>query len=226
MAIGLCNIFSSFFKSFAVSCAISGTVIQEKTGGKTQVSWVGFMSCDTWSGGQASRLSSRINIIPLGPWFSSKQFTDFCKHHFSQFCLCNVNSVPLCFCINMQSLITWSQTASFAVSGAEHDGSSTVAATPVLGRNSGDLAIRSTQFPLPLSLLEGGLKSPCVYCLWANGPSAEKKSVSEWYTTSPDSFRILWVGLGQWVEPHSESWRFRGGGLDKAIVLLQYYFPL
>ncbi|CAM5119836.1 unnamed protein product [Natator depressus] len=36
MAIGLCNIFSSFFKSFAVSCAISGTVIQEKTGGKTQ----------------------------------------------------------------------------------------------------------------------------------------------------------------------------------------------
>uniref|UniRef100_A0A8C3S0F9 SLC26A/SulP transporter domain-containing protein n=1 Tax=Chelydra serpentina TaxID=8475 RepID=A0A8C3S0F9_CHESE len=39
MAVGLCNIFSSFFKSFAVSCAISGTVIQEKTGGKTQVSW-------------------------------------------------------------------------------------------------------------------------------------------------------------------------------------------
>ncbi|XP_073175983.1 testis anion transporter 1 isoform X1 [Lepidochelys kempii] len=36
MAIGLCNIFSSFFKSFAISCAISGTVIQEKTGGKTQ----------------------------------------------------------------------------------------------------------------------------------------------------------------------------------------------
>ncbi|XP_074833535.1 testis anion transporter 1 isoform X2 [Carettochelys insculpta] len=36
MAVGLCNVFSSFFKSFAVSCAISGTVIQEKTGGKTQ----------------------------------------------------------------------------------------------------------------------------------------------------------------------------------------------
>ncbi|XP_042717421.1 testis anion transporter 1 isoform X5 [Chrysemys picta bellii] len=36
MTVGLCNIFSSFFKSFAVSCAISGTVIQEKTGGKTQ----------------------------------------------------------------------------------------------------------------------------------------------------------------------------------------------
>ncbi|XP_053100555.1 testis anion transporter 1 isoform X2 [Hemicordylus capensis] len=37
MAIGLCNVFSSFFKSFAVSCAISTTVIQEKTGGKTQL---------------------------------------------------------------------------------------------------------------------------------------------------------------------------------------------
>ncbi|KAJ6662527.1 hypothetical protein lerEdw1_011663 [Lerista edwardsae] len=37
MAIGLCNIFSSFFKSFVVSCAISTTVIQEKTGGKTQL---------------------------------------------------------------------------------------------------------------------------------------------------------------------------------------------
>uniref|UniRef100_A0A8C8VKJ4 Solute carrier family 26 member 8 n=1 Tax=Pelusios castaneus TaxID=367368 RepID=A0A8C8VKJ4_9SAUR len=36
IAVGLCNVFSSFFKSFAVSCAISGTVIQEKTGGKTQ----------------------------------------------------------------------------------------------------------------------------------------------------------------------------------------------
>ncbi|XP_014809135.1 PREDICTED: testis anion transporter 1 isoform X3 [Calidris pugnax] len=37
VAVGLCNIFSSFFKSFVVSCAISGTVIQEKTGGKTQL---------------------------------------------------------------------------------------------------------------------------------------------------------------------------------------------
>lgn len=40
---GLCNICSSFFKSFAVSSAISGTVIQEKTGGRTQVSWPGFV---------------------------------------------------------------------------------------------------------------------------------------------------------------------------------------
>ncbi|ETE73338.1 Testis anion transporter 1, partial [Ophiophagus hannah] len=37
VAIGLCNVFSSFFKSFSVSCAISTTVIQEKTGGKTQL---------------------------------------------------------------------------------------------------------------------------------------------------------------------------------------------
>ncbi|XP_009890035.1 PREDICTED: testis anion transporter 1 [Charadrius vociferus] len=37
IAAGLCNIFSSFFKSFVVSCAISGTVIQEKTGGRTQL---------------------------------------------------------------------------------------------------------------------------------------------------------------------------------------------
>ncbi|XP_067323202.1 testis anion transporter 1 [Anolis sagrei] len=37
MAIGLCNIFSSFFKSFVVSCSISTTVIQEKSGGKTQL---------------------------------------------------------------------------------------------------------------------------------------------------------------------------------------------
>ncbi|NXU55431.1 S26A8 protein, partial [Turnix velox] len=37
MAVGMCNIFSSFFKSFVVSCAISGTVIQEKTGGMTQL---------------------------------------------------------------------------------------------------------------------------------------------------------------------------------------------
>lgn len=42
IAVGLCNICSSFFKSFVVSCAISGTVIQEKTGGRTQVSWAGF----------------------------------------------------------------------------------------------------------------------------------------------------------------------------------------
>ncbi|NXW06820.1 S26A8 protein, partial [Fregetta grallaria] len=37
IAVGLCNICSSFFKSFVVSCAISGTVIQEKTGGRTQI---------------------------------------------------------------------------------------------------------------------------------------------------------------------------------------------
>ncbi|XP_040391669.1 testis anion transporter 1 isoform X4 [Cygnus olor] len=37
IAVGLCNICSSFFKSFAISCAISGTVIQEKTGGRTQL---------------------------------------------------------------------------------------------------------------------------------------------------------------------------------------------
>ncbi|KFQ75319.1 Testis anion transporter 1, partial [Phaethon lepturus] len=37
IAVGLCNICSSFFKSFVVSCAISGTVIQEKTGGRTQL---------------------------------------------------------------------------------------------------------------------------------------------------------------------------------------------
>ncbi|XP_077189836.1 testis anion transporter 1 isoform X2 [Paroedura picta] len=36
LAIGLCNVFGSFFKSFVVSCAVSATVIQEKTGGKTQ----------------------------------------------------------------------------------------------------------------------------------------------------------------------------------------------
>ncbi|NXP14910.1 S26A8 protein, partial [Thinocorus orbignyianus] len=40
VAVGLCNVFSSFFKSFVVSCAISGTVIQEKTGGKTQLAAV------------------------------------------------------------------------------------------------------------------------------------------------------------------------------------------
>nr|XP_038024464.1 testis anion transporter 1 isoform X5 [Anas platyrhynchos] len=37
IVVGLCNICSSFFKSFAISCAISGTVIQEKTGGRTQL---------------------------------------------------------------------------------------------------------------------------------------------------------------------------------------------
>ncbi|NXT41758.1 S26A8 protein, partial [Pelecanoides urinatrix] len=37
IAVGLCNICSSFFKSFVVSCALSGTVIQEKTGGRTQL---------------------------------------------------------------------------------------------------------------------------------------------------------------------------------------------
>ncbi|NXC75524.1 S26A8 protein, partial [Anhinga anhinga] len=37
IAVGLCNICSSFFKSCVVSCAISGTVIQDKTGGRTQL---------------------------------------------------------------------------------------------------------------------------------------------------------------------------------------------
>ncbi|KFW76941.1 Testis anion transporter 1, partial [Phalacrocorax carbo] len=37
IAVGLCNICSSFFKSRVVSCAISGTVIQDKTGGRTQL---------------------------------------------------------------------------------------------------------------------------------------------------------------------------------------------
>uniref|UniRef100_A0A8C2Y6N1 Solute carrier family 26 member 8 n=1 Tax=Coturnix japonica TaxID=93934 RepID=A0A8C2Y6N1_COTJA len=37
IAVGLCNICSAFFRSFAVSCAVSGTVIQEKTGGRTQI---------------------------------------------------------------------------------------------------------------------------------------------------------------------------------------------
>ncbi|XP_019401707.1 PREDICTED: testis anion transporter 1 [Crocodylus porosus] len=37
LAVGLANVLSSFFKSFTVSSALSGTVIQEKTGGKTQL---------------------------------------------------------------------------------------------------------------------------------------------------------------------------------------------
>ncbi|POI35479.1 hypothetical protein CIB84_000768 [Bambusicola thoracicus] len=37
IAVGLCNICSALFRSFPVSCAISGTVIQEKTGGRTQL---------------------------------------------------------------------------------------------------------------------------------------------------------------------------------------------
>ncbi|XP_030329310.1 testis anion transporter 1 isoform X2 [Strigops habroptila] len=37
IAVGLCNICSSFFKSFVVSCTISATVIQERTGGRTQL---------------------------------------------------------------------------------------------------------------------------------------------------------------------------------------------
>ncbi|XP_010016623.1 PREDICTED: testis anion transporter 1, partial [Nestor notabilis] len=37
IAVGLCNICSSFFRSFVVSCTISGTVIQERTGGRTQL---------------------------------------------------------------------------------------------------------------------------------------------------------------------------------------------
>ncbi|XP_032305190.1 testis anion transporter 1 isoform X6 [Coturnix japonica] len=41
IAVGLCNICSAFFRSFAVSCAVSGTVIQEKTGGRTQAIWIG-----------------------------------------------------------------------------------------------------------------------------------------------------------------------------------------
>ncbi|XP_055675929.1 testis anion transporter 1, partial [Falco peregrinus] len=40
IAVGLCNICSSFFKSFVVSCAISETIIREKTGGRTQVIWL------------------------------------------------------------------------------------------------------------------------------------------------------------------------------------------
>ncbi|KAM4645878.1 LOW QUALITY PROTEIN: testis anion transporter 1 [Amazona ochrocephala] len=40
IAVGLCNICSSFFKSFVVSCTISGTVIQERTGGRTQLAAV------------------------------------------------------------------------------------------------------------------------------------------------------------------------------------------
>ncbi|NXI65222.1 S26A8 protein, partial [Anseranas semipalmata] len=40
IAVGLCNICSSFFRSFAISCVISGTVIQEKTGGRTQLAAV------------------------------------------------------------------------------------------------------------------------------------------------------------------------------------------
>lgn len=37
IALGLCNFISSFFQSFAVTCSMSRSLVQESTGGKTQV---------------------------------------------------------------------------------------------------------------------------------------------------------------------------------------------
>uniref|UniRef100_A0A8D3CAE6 Solute carrier family 26 member 5 n=1 Tax=Scophthalmus maximus TaxID=52904 RepID=A0A8D3CAE6_SCOMX len=37
IALGLCNFISSFFQTFAISCSMSRTLVQESTGGKTQI---------------------------------------------------------------------------------------------------------------------------------------------------------------------------------------------
>ncbi|XP_030077589.1 testis anion transporter 1 [Microcaecilia unicolor] len=37
IALGLCNIIGAFFRSFTISCTISRTIIQEKSGGSTQI---------------------------------------------------------------------------------------------------------------------------------------------------------------------------------------------
>lgn len=37
IALGLCNFISSFFQTFAVTCSMSRSLVQESTGGKTQV---------------------------------------------------------------------------------------------------------------------------------------------------------------------------------------------
>lgn len=37
IALGLCNIISSFFQTFAITCSMSRSLVQESTGGKTQV---------------------------------------------------------------------------------------------------------------------------------------------------------------------------------------------
>uniref|UniRef100_A0A3B4GMG8 Solute carrier family 26 member 5 n=1 Tax=Pundamilia nyererei TaxID=303518 RepID=A0A3B4GMG8_9CICH len=40
IALGLCNFISSFFQTFAVTCSMSRSLVQESTGGKTQAIWV------------------------------------------------------------------------------------------------------------------------------------------------------------------------------------------
>ncbi|GLD48062.1 prestin, partial [Lates japonicus] len=37
IALGLCNFISSFFKTFAITCSMSRSLVQESTGGKTQI---------------------------------------------------------------------------------------------------------------------------------------------------------------------------------------------
>lgn len=37
IAFGLCNFISSFFQTFAITCSMSRSLVQESTGGKTQV---------------------------------------------------------------------------------------------------------------------------------------------------------------------------------------------
>uniref|UniRef100_A0A8C4ISY1 Solute carrier family 26 member 5 n=1 Tax=Dicentrarchus labrax TaxID=13489 RepID=A0A8C4ISY1_DICLA len=37
IALGLCNFFSSFFQTFAITCSMSRSLVQESTGGKTQI---------------------------------------------------------------------------------------------------------------------------------------------------------------------------------------------
>lgn len=37
IALGLCNFISSFFQTFAITCSMSRSLVQESTGGKTQV---------------------------------------------------------------------------------------------------------------------------------------------------------------------------------------------
>lgn len=46
IALGLCNFISSFFQTFAITCSMSRSLVQESTGGKTQVP--SKISASTW----------------------------------------------------------------------------------------------------------------------------------------------------------------------------------
>lgn len=71
IALGLCNIIGSFFQTFAITCSMSRSLVQESTGGKTQVPKDKISTSAHLSFKTARRSCCRVFVVQIAGLLSS-----------------------------------------------------------------------------------------------------------------------------------------------------------